>query len=82
MDYVGPFWNMHHVLATLRTGHWSACGAGGVARGAPPELTPRIFSALRWLHERYIAHCDISMENILVTKELGWFPKSGGFSVS
>ncbi|CAK9044746.1 unnamed protein product [Durusdinium trenchii] len=36
------------------------------------ELQPfivQIFSALRWLHERYIAHCDISMENILVTKE-------------
>lgn len=30
----------------------------------------RIFSAMRWLHDRYIAHCDISMENILVTKEL------------
>lgn len=25
---------------------------------------------MRWLHHRYIAHCDISMENILVTKDL------------
>lgn len=37
------------------------------------ELQPfmvQIFSAMRWLHNRYIAHCDISMENILVTKEV------------
>ena len=29
----------------------------------------RLFSAMRYLHDRYIAHCDISMENILVTKD-------------
>ncbi len=42
--------------------------------GSLPNVFPvgfaRIFSAMRWLHDRYIAHCDISMENILVTKEL------------
>eukprot|EP00437_Effrenium_voratum_P025626 CAMPEP_0181413042 /NCGR_PEP_ID=MMETSP1110-20121109/8752_1 /TAXON_ID=174948 /ORGANISM="Symbiodinium sp., Strain CCMP421" /LENGTH=381 /DNA_ID=CAMNT_0023535811 /DNA_START=24 /DNA_END=1169 /DNA_ORIENTATION=+ len=29
----------------------------------------QLFSAMRYLHDRYIAHCDISMENILVTKD-------------
>ncbi|CAE7822852.1 mrkB [Symbiodinium sp. CCMP2456] len=28
----------------------------------------QLFSAMRFLHDHYIAHCDISMENILVTK--------------
>lgn len=50
-----------------------------VSKGVNPgherekELQPfmvQIFSAMRWLHNRYIAHCDISMENILVTKEV------------
>lgn len=50
-----------------------------VSKGLDPgpereqELQPfmvQIFSAMRWLHDRYIAHCDISMENILVTKKL------------
>ncbi|CAE7563509.1 par-1 [Symbiodinium necroappetens] len=30
----------------------------------------QLFSAMRYLHDRYIAHCDISMENILVSKKL------------
>jgi len=28
----------------------------------------QLFSAMRYLHDHYIAHCDVSMENILVTK--------------
>ena len=28
----------------------------------------QLFSAMSLLHGRYIAHCDISMENILVSK--------------
>ncbi|CAE7409455.1 mrkB [Symbiodinium sp. CCMP2592] len=28
----------------------------------------QLFSAMRYLHDRYIAHCDLSMENILVSK--------------
>lgn len=55
---------------------------GFVSQGLEPgaereqDLQPfmvQIFSAVRWLHDQYIAHCDISMENILVTKEDGRF---------
>ncbi|CAJ1445714.1 unnamed protein product [Effrenium voratum] len=33
----------------------------------------QVFSAVRWLHDRFIAHCDISMENILVSRERGQY---------
>eukprot|EP00930_Biecheleria_cincta_P027199 TRINITY_DN1909_c0_g1_i1.p1 TRINITY_DN1909_c0_g1~~TRINITY_DN1909_c0_g1_i1.p1 ORF type:complete len:426 (-),score=59.46 TRINITY_DN1909_c0_g1_i1:150-1346(-) len=32
-------------------------------------LVQQTFDAVVWLHDRLIAHCDISMENILVTRE-------------
>lgn len=46
--------------------------------GPPPskeretQLRPvfqQIFYAVCWLHDRFIAHCDISMENILLSKD-------------
>ena len=57
---------------------WHTCIYSGLAekkcwlcqRQSPGITGPiRFFSAMRWLHNRYIAHCDISMENILVTKD-------------
>eukprot|EP00930_Biecheleria_cincta_P063393 TRINITY_DN48920_c0_g1_i1.p1 TRINITY_DN48920_c0_g1~~TRINITY_DN48920_c0_g1_i1.p1 ORF type:complete len:415 (+),score=47.09 TRINITY_DN48920_c0_g1_i1:63-1307(+) len=32
-------------------------------------LFKQAFQAVLWLHDQHIAHCDISMENILVTKD-------------
>lgn len=32
-------------------------------------LVKQIVDAVVWLHDRLVAHCDISMENILVTRE-------------
>lgn len=48
--------------------------SGGPFPGSEREkwlcpLFKQVVDALLWLHDRLIAHCDISLENILVTKD-------------
>jgi len=57
---------------------WSAASAQVALPGPARELYVRplvaqIFDAIRWLHDLSIVHSDVSMENILVTRD----PRSG-----
>eukprot|EP00440_Ansanella_granifera_P056094 gb/GFBE01060798.1/.p1 GENE.gb/GFBE01060798.1/~~gb/GFBE01060798.1/.p1 ORF type:complete len:362 (+),score=54.87 gb/GFBE01060798.1/:1-1086(+) len=42
---------------------------GEVREAVLRPFMKQIFSAVQWMHDHWIAHCDLSLENILVTKD-------------